>query len=404
VNKDELKSKRAAIRREIKERMQDELDERKKEIKRRIKRGNISVEEKRERYRREVRREKLQLMELAKQEFRARKRMLGSADEEEDYGEEFGMDHGEFRDEEYAGTPEMAVDASEAAPPWQVEEDLMMDEDDDLLRPIDAVAPQEAFILETTTEEREALRQYEGPINEADAFMPGNEQFEDQPAAGPPAFVPGADSGEIQAPNLFYYVWNLIFHPIQTLDEFDEYIAFPSGLRNVAIFYLVSILPIVIASYVSQNFGGGLGEGMASAIAPRQSNMLAIYAMSVFNLLLYSLSIASVSYLFTSEANFVTLTTYFAFVEGVARIVAYALVIGGIFVGVMVPSVVPFIVLLSLLLYIGYLIWVVVLTVIVLMSTYGHGGFVSFLLAIGGLIARIIATIFIGGLVQELVG
>ena len=54
MNKKELKAKRAVIRNEIKERMQDELDRRKEEIKRRIKGEDISVEEKREKYRRET--------------------------------------------------------------------------------------------------------------------------------------------------------------------------------------------------------------------------------------------------------------------------------------------------------------------------------------------------------------
>ncbi|UCD59165.1 MAG: hypothetical protein JSV16_08765, partial [Candidatus Hydrogenedentota bacterium] len=81
MNGKETRAKRAAIRQEIKERMQRELDECKKEIKERIRREDIPIEEKREKYRREVHEQKLRLIELARAEFRARKRMLGRVPE-----------------------------------------------------------------------------------------------------------------------------------------------------------------------------------------------------------------------------------------------------------------------------------------------------------------------------------
>ena len=387
MNKEELRSKRAAVRREIKERMHGELEERKEEIKRRLKRNDLSVQEKRERYRSEVHSEKLRLMKQAKQEFSARKRMLGEAVEEEDYGE--------FREEEFSGAPEDVAETPGAAPEWHAEEDILLEEGDDLQGPADEVPPQDAFILESTTDEREAVRQYESPIGEYDALPPDSERFGVQPAAGPPAFVHNIDSGEIHAPNLFYYIWNLIFHPIQTLDEFDDYIAFPSGLRNVAIFYLLSLLPAVLAPYIAQSFGTEIMGGMASAIAPQQPGMLAAYGTLVATLLLYSLSIAAVNYLFTSEANIITLTTYFAFVEGVTGLVVYSFVIAAVFAAVLAPPVLLIVGLLFLL----FIVWRIVLNIIVLVSAYGYGYFAAFLVIIGASIAQKIAFVFISGLI-----
>lgn len=385
MKKEELRAKRAAIRKEIKERMQQDLEDRKEEIKRRIKREDLSVGEKREKYRRESHEEKIRLMGLAKQEFAARRRMLGEAGEEDEY-EEFDAvgGIGEDGSDDFRQRVARSLDPD---PARDDEEDMLMADDDDILQPIDAVDPKDVFIMEDDTEDREILRRLQSPIGEHDALPPEAERF----AAGP-----GLEAGEVEVPNLFHYIYNLIFHPIATLDEFDEYIAFPSGLRNVAIFYLLSIVPMVIFAYMAQTVGIEIAEEMAgdfagTSLAP-EPNVLVIYGGTVLSLFLYSLSIAAVNYLFTSEANFITLVTYFAFVNGVSSVVAYVMVIAVALAALIFPPlgllIIPVLVVLP--------IWGFALRIIVLMSTYGYGFIAAFLLNMAVWIAVFIAGMFVG--------
>jgi hypothetical protein len=380
-----MRSKHAAIRREIKERMQAELEERKEEIKRRLKREDISVQEKRERYRREVHSEKLRLMEAAKQEFRARKRMLGEGAEQEDYGRP--------QEEEYAGASDEVGEAPDAAPEWHDEENMLVDDDVGLVDLADEVSPHEAFILETSEDEREARQEFEGPIDAYDALPPGTEQFGDSP----PVFVHDIESSEIRAPNLFYYVWNLIFHPINTLDEFDDYIAFPVGIRNIAIFYLLSLLPIAIGISLTQSAGASAsGEGVAGNIL--SSGFASPYGVAgavggiVLDLIVSTVFVAVFNYLFTSKFNFLTLLTYFAFVNAVSSVVASVAITTVALAAVFIPPAVFGSAI--ILLFISFYIWSFALRLIVLMSAYGYGLFSAFFLNLGAGFALCMGRMF----------
>lgn len=384
----ELRAKRAAIRKEIKERMQKELDDRKKEIRNRIKREDISVEEKREKYRREAHEEKLRLMELAKKEFIARKRML-----KKELGQE-----AEDLDEAVEEVPK----PPRSIPPWVQEEEMLLQEGDEGRDSQPRIDPEEAFILEDdeekeeSTDEREALREYEGPIGEYDALPPEATW----PPAGEPLAAPGA--GEEEAPetnNLLYFIINLIFHPIQTLDQFDEYLASPGGIRNVVIFYFVSLSPIAVfillVGGASEYMPGGMLGSIAGSIVQRQAGVAIAVGKPVLDLLLYSFSIAIVNYFVTDEANFITLTVYFAFVEAVTRVIIFTLVISAVLAAVISPPLLGLVALLLL----AFLGWTIALNVIVLMGAYGHGFLSAFFLAIGAFILRKVAYVFFSGLI-----
>ncbi len=383
MDKRELRSKRAVIRREIKERMQQELNDRKKEIKRRIKSEEITVEEKREKYRTEVRQEKLRLMETAKGEFQARKRMLGEADE--DSFEEIGEAGGEFSD-----TPA-------ETPLWRDEENMLLPEDIPADSPEDSsdeFDPESAFILEDgDTKEREALREYQSPIVEDDALPPEAERWVDGTDAGP---EPEAE--DVEPNGLFYFIINLILHPIQTLDEFDEYIASSSGLAKVAIFYLVSLLPMIVFAYMAQSAGSmpsGVFAGPFLELPMLQEpSILMALGRAVLDLLLFSLSIAIVNYFISDQANFITLATYFAFVEGVTSVIIYALAISAVLAAVLAPELLTVVVLL----FLALAVWRFALNIIVLMCAYGYGVFSALLLVIGAGVVRRIASVFIAGL------
>jgi len=388
MSEKELRAKRAAIRKEIKVRMQKELDDRKKEIRNRIKHEDISVEEKREKYRREAHEEKLRLMELAKKEFIARKRMLKKELEQE----------AEDLDEAVEEVPK----PPRSIPPWVQEEEMLLQEGDEGRDSQPRIDPEEAFILEDdeekeeSTDEREALREYESPIGESDALPPEATW----PPAGEPLAAPGA--GEEEAPetnNLLYFIINLIFHPIQTLDQFDEYLASPGGIRNVVIFYFVSLSPIAVfvllVGGASEYMPDGLLGSIAGSIVQRQAGVAIAVGKPVLDLLLYSFSIAIVNYFVTDEANFITLTVYFAFVEAVTRVIIFALVISAVLAAVISPPLLGLVALLLL----AFLGWTIALNVIVLMGAYGHGFLSAFFLAIGAFILRKVAYVFFSGLI-----
>ncbi len=381
MDKKDMRSKRASIRKEIKERMQAELDKRKEEIKHRLKSEDLSIEEKREKYRREAHQEKIRLMGLARQEFSARKRMLGDITDEGEYagdGEEF-----------YEGFVEPPA-------PDAMAEALVDDEDHE--EPDGGVGADEAFVLEDTTEEREALRQFEAPIEERDVIPGGREEFQEKAGVGP-GFE---EEEEFEVNNLFYYASNIIFHPITTLDEFDDYLITPPGLRNVAIFYLLSILPAVLFAYIMQSFGAQIAEQMATPIAQstmsQQPNVLVLYATNVFGLFIFSLCVSTLNLFFAGEANFVTLVSYFAFVEAVAGVVLYTLAVAIAAATMVFPPLLLMIILIGP----AFIIWKIVLNVIVLMSAYGYGVFASLLLIIGAVLVQLIAGVFFTGLIVSL--
>jgi hypothetical protein len=369
MNKKELKAKRAVIRNEIKERMQDELDRRKEEIKRRIKDEDISVEEKREKYRIETQQEKLRLMEVAKREFRARKRMLGEADVES---------HEEI-EEDLVETPGDMLEEGEHEPPDE---------------PSDELDPESAFLQDDDgTEEREALRELESPIGESDALPPEAERWVDKTGV-----AEAVEEEPAETRGLFYFIVDLIVHPIQALDEFDDYIVTPSGLRNVALFYLASLMPVAIFGFMAQTAGATMPGGTLGSII--QSSMLAHPSIvlhlgkTVLDLVLYSLSIAVVNYFVHDDANIITLTTYFAFVEGVTSVIIYTLVIVSILAVVIAPPLLGYV----FLLFLAFIVWRIALNIIVLMSAYGYGFFAAIMLAIGAIIARELIYRFVSGL------
>ncbi len=364
MDKRNIREKKAALRREIKESMQRRLDDYKSETKERIGREKIPVEEKRRKYRREVHEEKLRLMDLAKEEFRARKRMLGLVSDE--------------------GPSERLYE--EPAPVFPPEdEEAPRVEDLDFSEPPPYIPPEEAF-LHSDENEDVLLREYETPISERDALPPGME-----PPAGPNAGV----EETYETNSLLYYIVNLIIHPVQTLDEFDEYLSAPSGLAKVAAFYFISLLPVVLFVLVGASIADKLPGGMAGSLIGsgefRQPSVVMVVGQTVLNLLVYSLSIAAVNFFVADETNFITLTVYFAFVEGVTRIVTYTLVIVAV-IGVVVivasPQLMGPVAAAVGMLFLALFVWTLALNIIVLMSAYGYGFVGAFFLAIGAFIVR----------------
>jgi hypothetical protein len=373
MNEKEIRSKRAAIRQEIKERMQRELEELKREIKERIAQERIPVEEKRKQYRREVHEEKLRLMELAKEEFRARKRMLGLSPDadlpEEPYDEPF---------EESPATP---------APPF--DDDLPHEEVPDFVEHSPGIRPEEAFIYEDKADSD--VREYEAPIGEADALPFGVEPGPVE--AGAPAGMRAEEV--VEANNLFHYILYLIIHPVDTLDEFDDYLATPSGLVKVGIFYFASLLPVVLVVFLGETIAEYMPSGIVGTIIgsalSKQIGVTLVVLQTVINLLLYSFSIAIVNYFVTEEANFITLTVYFAFVEAVTRVIIYTLIIVAILGGVAaiaLPGLMGLVGMGVALLFISFFFWRLALNIIVLMSAYGYDLFFAFVLAVGAFFVR----------------
>jgi hypothetical protein len=386
MNERDIKAKKAAIRREIKQRMQAELDERKKEIRKRIKRENISVEEKRRKYRQETHEEKLRLMESAKEEFRARKRMLGLSDEPEQavYSSEedasssphIGVHEGEEMLED--------VESSEGFP--------IAEEENDSLKTPQYSSPDNAFVY-SDSEEDDVLHHYAGPISESDIAPFGAHEEAVQPPA--PEILPEAE--ETSSRSIFYYIINLIVHPVQTLDEFDEYLESPLNLVKVGLFYLISLLPVVLFSMFGEGTGtympGGLIGTAVSSTLSQQPNALLIIGQPIMNLLVFSFSIAVVNYLVTNKANFFTLVLYFGFVEAVTRIATYTLILMAVF-GVLTiaaqPQLTGIIAGLAVLLLLAFIIWTFALNMIVLMSAYGYDLAIAFVLSF---VANIVKSI-----------
>ncbi|GAB4352671.1 MAG: hypothetical protein Kow0099_36890 [Candidatus Abyssubacteria bacterium] len=375
IDYDDLKKKRAAVRREIKERMQRELEDRKRRIKERVAQENISVDAKREKYRREVHQEKLLLMERAKEEFRARKRMLGLTPEQER----------ELR----------RLDEPPPLPPEYDDEFVLQDESE---TPSfhHMIKPEEAF--DYSDESQSALREYQAPIGAGDALPLDMAPLPSGPSAMPQVRF----EEEPERKSLFYYMVNLVFHPVQTLDEFDDYLNAPHGIVKVILFYFVSLLPIVVFIIIGEKVTGRIPGGLVWALIGidkyAQAGAGSTVLFTVLDLLLYSFSIAIVNYFATNEANFVTLTVYFAFVQSVVRIVTYSLIIFVVLAALFATSA-PSIVGIVILLLLAYFIWGIALNIIVLMSAYGYDLFFAFMLAFfASYVGRVLRLVVFGHL------
>ncbi len=378
MSEKDARAKRQAIRQEIKERMQNELDERKQEIKRRIRRENISVADKREKYRREVREEKLRLMQRAKEEFKARKRMLSVGADEE---------HAEDLFEEPPPIPDDLV-----------QETARKDEEAEYFRRTPDASSGKAFIYDEEEDEEEALRELSSPIGEADAMPP------DARRAGSPPEAEYDDEYEeaYSTPSIFHYIVNLVIHPLQTLDEFDDYLASPSGLVKVTLFYLASILlPLALIAIAPEGINQLLPRGLVGSVVraaiASQPDPLPLIGRTILNLVLYAFVVAIVNFFVTGEANFLTLLSYFGFVEGVTRCVIYTMVIVISLAALVAYAVPPLMVAIGsaiLLLFLAFLIWTFVLNIIVLMSAYDYDFFTALALAVGaGFVQNIILSV-----------
>jgi len=157
-------------------------------------------------------------------------------------------------------------------------------------------------------------------------------------------------------------------------------------------------MPIVMIALQIQSAASFMPGGLTGAIVGSyfefQAGIMIKIGETVFNLLLYSLSIAVVNYFFTDEANFITLTTYFAFIEAVTRVIIYTLIISALLAAVIAP---PFLAVVGLLV-LAFVIWSIALNIIVLMSAYGYGIFSAFLLGIGAYVVRKLIYVFVSGL------
>jgi len=390
----DVRAKKAAIRKEIKERIQAELDARKKEIKRRIRRENIPIEEKREKYSKESHEEKLRLVERAKEEFRARKRMLGLSSEEEPYTGPEGIPHPpshppSYEDDEIG----QEIDAADA---FQI-----LEEDDDAFETGKYQHPGGAFVY-SDDEENDERRQYERPISESDIEPFGAEPPEIEPAGEPKVEVEEVP----EARSIFYYASNLIIHPVLTLDEFDDYLASRFGLAKVGLFYLVSLLPLILFSIVGDEMGNYMPRGMIgsaiSSTVSQQMDPFMIIGQAILNLLVFSFSIAIVNYLVTNQANFLTLVIYFGFVEAVTRIATYTLILLAVF-GVIIiaaqPQLVGLIGGLAILLLLAFIVWTFALNMIVLMSAYDYSLAIAFVLSFA---ANMVRSIIVHIAIKEL--
>lgn len=391
MNQKDIRAKKSAIRKEIKDRTQTELDKRKKEIKRRIKREDISIEEKRRRYRQEVHEEKLRLMQRAKEEFIARKRMLGLSQEEE---------LGAISEERRYSPSRSASYEEEIIEPGGGATDrfqILEEEDDEILRPGKYRAPEKGFVYSDYSdgEDDSERRRYEAPISESDV-----EPFEMELSDKAVADEHGLEFEEpTEAKGLFYYVINLFFHPVQALDEFDEYLASPSGLAKVALFYLVSLSPFVlygmIAGNVSGHMPGGLIGNMVASAAPSQIDPILIVSDEILKLLLYSFSIAVVNYFVAGEGKFLTLTIYFAFVRAVTSLVVYTSVILAVFAVITIaaqPQLAGLVAGVAVMLLVAFIIWTFALNMIVLMSAYGYDLAIAFILSLAASFVSSIVT------------
>jgi len=364
MSESEIRTKKAAIRQEIKDRMQRELDGRKAEIRERIRQESIPVEEKRKKYRQNVHEEKLRLMALAKEEFRARKRMLGIATEPE-------------HEEISSGEP----------PPVSLPREEMLPEEQEPASQASpsAVAPEEAFIHDDDA--GSSVREYEAPISASDA-LPLDAK---QPHTEAPAGLEEEFEEEAGIENLLHYIINLIFHPFETLDALAEYVSSPKGIRNIALFYLASLLPIVVLTAL---FAGPMSEHAPHGIMSRiigssfgeQPGPVTAVGFTLFNLLLYTFSVSMVNYLVAGKTGFVPLLVYFSFIEAVIRVLLFTLAIAAVFAAVIAPPLLAAVAMF----FISFLLWTLALNIIVLMSTYEYGLIEAFLLAIGAWVARLI--------------
>ena len=374
MDKREIRSKKATIRQEIKSRVQAELDSNKATIKSRIKRENLTIEEKREKYRQEVHEEKLRLMAVAKEEFRARKQMLGLSPEQDVY---------ERPQVEPPPLPEEAL--------YQPKEYEMFEEPDlleeyDHINIEDEVAPEDAFVITDADEnDDDTLSAYEGPISEGDALPPEAMPYGREPVAEVVAAPIMEEEESYEAKSLFYYIGNLIFHPAQTMDEFDDYLNSPGGLGKVILFYFISLLPMGIFLAVSKNaFGEMPGGSLLTLVGAKtylNTGILMGLGSTVFNLLLYSFSIAAVNYFVKHDAKVLTLTLYFAFVRSVTIIVVFSLLIIAV-AAISAVAASPQVDGIIVLLFIVSFVWVLALDILVLVNVYGYSLFTALLLSL----------------------
>lgn len=381
----EIRSKKAAIRQEIKERMQREFDRRKKEIKKRIKAEKIPVEEKREKYRKAVREEKLSLMELAREEFRARKRMLGLTPEQEALEEQYEPA------EELPEEPPPIPLSARAGAEQPLEEEQMLEEVDDFLERKPRVQADEAFVYDD--EEDSDVREFRKPIDESDALPPLPDLPPDTAAFVMPA--PKVIEKRVNAHSLLYYIVNLVIHPVQTLDQFGEYLNAPLGQVKVVLFYLVSLIPLAFYTDIAESMPKDmLGTAASSALA-QQSSVAIVIILSVASFLVYSFTIGIVNWFASKEIKLLSQIMYLAFVEGVCRLVIYSLTI----FAELGAEASPLLMGVAGLLILAFSLWSLALSIIVLMKAAHYGFWGALALVIGGAIVR---TVFAAAVIIPL--
>jgi hypothetical protein len=364
MDESELRAKRLAVREQIQVRLQKQFEERKREIKARIKKEDIPPTEKRRKYRREVHEEKLALMKEAKIEFRARKRMLGlrrNAVVEESPSEPPPIPA------EYLKQAEKKRESSTTPP-----------EDEFAIDHSPGIRPEEAFIYDDRTDSD--AHEYGRPIDASD-MLPFGEVDVDAEAA-PAKEISFEEVGK----PLIHYIFNIIIHPVQTLDEFDDYLTAPGGLLKVVLFYLASFLPVVFFTFFGEEIASRLPHGLfwsiIGASMSNQNGFGATLFSQIGGLLLFTSIIAVVNYFFADDANFLTLLVYFSFVDAVTQIIVYTLVATAAFASV-VSVIAPVVVGMIVLLFVVFFFWRLCLNVIVLMNAYGYDWYIAIILAYG---------------------
>jgi len=382
MDEKELRAKRLAVREQIQDRMQKQLEERKQEIKTRIKKEKIPLAEKRRRYRREVLEEKLALMKEAKLEFRARKRMLGLAGN-------------------------IAANEPPSEPPpipedylKQVKDKKKMPaaphEDEFTIERSPGLRPEEAFIYDDKTDSDAS--EFVRPIDASDMLPFGAVDVDAEAVPEKKIIL------EEERKSLIYYIVNVIIHPVQTLDEFDEYLTVQAGIFKIGLFYIASLLPVIAFVFIGEDIALRMPQGLFWKIAGAnvfvQNNIGIALATTVLGLLFITSTIAAVNYFFADDANFLTLLIYFGFVDAVSRILIYTLVIAAAFASFLTyvaPAALGTIAVLFVVLFF----WRAILNIIVLMSTYGYDWYSAILLSYG---ANVLQGIVMGVILGQIMG
>jgi hypothetical protein len=235
------------------------------------------------------------------------------------------------------------------------------------------IRPEEAFVYED--KENSDAKELRAPIDASDMFPLGVVEADAGPDGAALAREITFDLEEKKS--LFYYIINLVPHPVQTLDEFDDYLRGPGDVVKVCLFYLVSLLPIAGFVFFGEEIASGMSSGLVgSAIGsttPADGNMALMLLSPVLGLLTYTCAIA--------------------FVEAETRLVIYSLLVAAAFIAVMTSTnalAVVVVVVLSFILFI----WWFWLDIIVLMR-YGYEWYSATALIIGGFVLQNILKMFI---------